>query len=157
MPWIVSIRIRFQVLPTLASIPQPIAPSPTFMSMRINTPDDELPYGNPRITSLPGMLSVLSWQPSGNSHFGETIREHGHPTTQIGEEVSRNDAKAQRKSLFVAPLRRCVLFKTDGSIEEKSWDASRFKPSSSLKGSIFSGFLRNWRQRGIFKAELTLD
>jgi len=38
-------------------------PSPTFMSMRIDAPDDELPYGNPRITSLPGMLSVLSWQP----------------------------------------------------------------------------------------------
>ena len=25
------------------------------------------PYGNPRITSLPGMLSVLSWQPRGGS------------------------------------------------------------------------------------------
>ena len=33
------------------------------MSMRIDTPDDEFPYGNPRITSLPGMLSVLSWPP----------------------------------------------------------------------------------------------
>ena len=33
------------------------------MSVRIDAPDDELPYGNPRITSLLGMLSVLSWQP----------------------------------------------------------------------------------------------
>ncbi len=34
-------------------------------------PDDELPYGNPRITSLPEMLSVFSWQPSQKSrHFG---------------------------------------------------------------------------------------
>jgi len=36
------------------------------MAMRNDAPDDvvsALPYGNPRITSLPGMLSVLWWQP----------------------------------------------------------------------------------------------
>ena len=31
--------------------------------MRIDALEDELPYGNPRITSLGGMLSVLSWLP----------------------------------------------------------------------------------------------
>ncbi len=33
------------------------------MSLRIDASVDELPYGNTRITSLSGMLSVLSWQP----------------------------------------------------------------------------------------------
>jgi len=40
--------------------------------------------------------------------FWRKPKEQGHPTTQTREEVSRNDATAQRKSLFVAPLRRCV-------------------------------------------------
>ena len=30
----------------------------------------KVPYGNPRITSLPGMLSVLSWQPGAQADAG---------------------------------------------------------------------------------------
>jgi hypothetical protein len=40
--------------------------------------------------------------------FWRKPKEQGHPSTQTAEDVSRNDATAQRKSLFVAPLRRCV-------------------------------------------------
>ena len=41
-------------------------------------------------------------------HFGENPRSAGILSPKQEEEVSRNDTKAQRKSLFVAPLRRCV-------------------------------------------------
>ena len=40
-----------------------------YMSMRKDPLTMKAPYGNPRITSLPGMLSVLSWQPD-HLHIG---------------------------------------------------------------------------------------
>jgi hypothetical protein len=44
-----------------------------------------------------------------NSHFGENPRSAGILSPKQEEEVSRNDAKAQRKSLFVAPLREAFF------------------------------------------------
>ncbi len=49
------------------------------------------------------------------------------------------------------------LTKTDGTSEIKHWNASRFTEESSVNGNLRSGFLRDWRKKGICKAELSTD
>ncbi len=50
-----------------------------------------------------------------------------------------------------------ALYKTDGSCEVNKWNANRFSESSSVKGNLQSGYLRNWRDRGIIKAEIAIN
>ncbi|ROS70930.1 hypothetical protein [Vibrio crassostreae] len=61
---------------------------------------------------------------------------------------------------FKAALLECKeayikLTKTDGTSEIKHWNASRFTEESSVNGNLRSGFLRDWRKKGICKAELS--
>ena len=70
------------------------------------------PYGNPRITSLPGMLSVLSWQPevhrTAQSGTGDTRIQRGHDRIRaaymqyqrlsLNEPLLRADAETGRPS-----------------------------------------------------------
>jgi len=49
------------------------------------------------------------------------------------------------------------LYYTDGTTKDKVWKAGRFSESSSVKGNLLSGYLRGWRDKGIFKAELVID
>ncbi len=46
---------------------------------------------------------------------------------------------------------------SDGSNELKEWDASRFSEQSRVDGNLRSGYLRGWKNRGIIKAELTVN
>lgn len=48
-----------------------------------------------------------------------------------------------------------TLFFTDGTNKTKRWNASKFTPESSLSGNLRSGFLRGWRQKGIYRASLS--
>lgn len=50
-----------------------------------------------------------------------------------------------------------VLYKTDGSCEKFKWNANRFSESSSVKGNLQSGYLRNWRTKGIVKAKIAIN
>ena len=49
-----------------------------------------------------------------------------------------------------------MLYKIDGSREQKMWKALSFKENSSLKGNLLSGYLRGWREKGIYKAEISI-
>ena len=62
------------------------------------------------------------------------------------------------KTLLVKTRKAYVLIsKTDGTSEPvKEWSAGRFKETSNLRGNIFSGYLRNWKQRGIFAASFAI-
>jgi len=46
---------------------------------------------------------------------------------------------------------------TNGTTEVKEWNAARFSESSKLDGNLRSGYLRGWKRRGIYKAELSVD
>jgi len=48
------------------------------------------------------------------------------------------------------------LYYTNDTTEIKEWKAFRFSSSSSVDGNLRSGYLRGWRKRGIFKAELSI-
>jgi len=49
------------------------------------------------------------------------------------------------------------IYYTNGTTEIKEWNASRFSKSSKLDGNLRSGYLRGWKKRGIYKAELSVD
>jgi hypothetical protein len=52
-----------------------------------------------------------------------------------------------------------ALYKTGGRAAEPviRWNAERFTEKSSLRGNLFSGYLRNWREKGIVKAECAIN
>ena len=49
------------------------------------------------------------------------------------------------------------IYFTNNTSEIKEWDASRFSSSSRVDGNLRSGYLRGWKERGIFKAEVTVN
>ena len=49
------------------------------------------------------------------------------------------------------------LYYTNNTSEIKEWNAARFGASSSVDGNLRSGYLRGWKERGIFKAELAVN
>jgi hypothetical protein len=56
----------------------------------------------------------------------------------------------ERKAYF-------VLYNKDGStMPIKEWNAANFTDASNLRGNIFTGQLRRWRQRGIVKAAFAI-
>ncbi len=49
------------------------------------------------------------------------------------------------------------LYYTNGTTEIKEWRALRFSTSSSVNGNLRAGYLRGWKKRGIYKAELAVN
>lgn len=67
-----------------------------------------------------------------------------------GEETFKRELLQHRRAYV-------KLHKTDGSTEIKSWDARKFTERSSVSGNLRSGFLRGWKKKCIFKAEISID
>ncbi len=65
------------------------------------------------------------------------------------EAAFRNELLANRKA-------QVVLHYKDGSRDVMHWNATRFQPKSNLRGNLWSGFLRNWKEKGIVSAELSV-
>lgn len=59
-----------------------------------------------------------------------------------------------KEKLLIIKKAHIKLYYTNGVTELKEWNASRFKESSRLDTNLRSGYLRGWKVRGIFKAEL---
>ncbi|MCD4674743.1 MAG: hypothetical protein K8S18_01955 [Desulfobacula sp.] len=93
---------------------------------------DNISPGIPKITNrLPSKHLEIIFYPPNDARFKELLLE--------------------RREAWVA------LYKTDGSCEVNKWNANRFSESSSVKGNLQSGYLRNWRDKGIIKAEIAID
>lgn len=50
-----------------------------------------------------------------------------------------------------------LLHKIDGTSELKVWNASKFSPDSTINGNLRSGYLRGWKNKGIYKAEVAIN
>jgi len=50
-----------------------------------------------------------------------------------------------------------LLHKIDGTSELKEWDASKFTAHSDVNGNLRSGYLRSWKSKGIYKAEIAIN
>lgn len=67
-----------------------------------------------------------------------------------------NDEQLFKKELIDVKEAEVVLYKTDGSREITRWKANKISDSSNLRGNLWSGFLRGWKDKGIKSAEFTI-
>jgi hypothetical protein len=82
---------------------------------------------------------------------------HNFNGDKIEIEFLPADENRFRSSLIQRKRAYVVIHNIDGTIEPaKEWNASRFTESSNLRNNIFSGYLRNWKQRGIVKAVFSI-
>lgn len=64
----------------------------------------------------------------------------------------------QFKALLIQSKEAWVmLHKSDGQRDLHHWNASRFTEHSDVMNNLRSGYLRNWRKKGIVKAEIAID
>lgn len=66
------------------------------------------------------------------------------------------DETAFKNELLARKIAQVVLYFQDGERDVLHWNASRLQPSSKLRANLWSGFLRNWKERGIIAAELSV-
>lgn len=66
---------------------------------------------------------------------------------------SEDDFKSQ---LLNVKLAEVCLHYTNAAPTFFVWNATKLKESSNLKANLWSGFLRDWKKRGITKVELTV-
>lgn len=67
-----------------------------------------------------------------------------------------SDEQLFKKELINAKEAEVVIYKSDGSREVTRWKANRISDSSNLRGNLWSGFLRGWKEKGIKSAEFTI-
>ncbi|WCG82475.1 hypothetical protein [Pectobacterium sp. A5351] len=69
--------------------------------------------------------------------------------------------KPESEELFKQELIRIKhakveLYKADGTKEEGEWNARTINQTSSLRSNLWSGYLRNWKEKGIIRAVFTI-
>jgi hypothetical protein len=62
-----------------------------------------------------------------------------------------------KNELLSTKLAYIKLHYTNGQTEVKKWNAARFTRKSRVDGNLRSGYLRGWKGRGIYKAELSVN
>ncbi|MCS6121080.1 hypothetical protein G3444_19570 [Shewanella baltica] len=66
------------------------------------------------------------------------------------------DEAAFKNELIARKKAQVVLHLKNGERDVIHWNASRFQPSSNLRANLWSGILRNWKDKGIVSAELSV-
>lgn len=65
------------------------------------------------------------------------------------ETVFKNELLKHKRAQVVLQL-------INGDRDVVQWNASRLKPSSNLRANLWSGILRNWKDKGILSAEFSV-
>jgi hypothetical protein len=61
-----------------------------------------------------------------------------------------------KNELLTRKRAQVILYFKDGDRDVLHWNASRLRPKSNLRANLWSGFLRNWKEKGIVSAELSV-
>lgn len=61
-----------------------------------------------------------------------------------------------RNALQVSKQAKVEMFKKDGTCETRMWKARSISADSSILSNIWSGYLRNWKEKGIVRAVFTV-
>ncbi len=86
--------------------------------------------------------------------------------TRFGDNLSNNidiiyfpnNSESQFKIEFLEKnIAYVKLFYANGEAKIKIWHRGLFTENSSVNGNLRSGYLRGWRDKGIYKAEVTTD
>lgn len=67
-----------------------------------------------------------------------------------------SDEEHFKRLLLRDQLAEVAIYKSDMSREVSQWVAKRFTESSNLKANLWSGYLRDWKKKGITKIELSI-
>lgn len=59
-----------------------------------------------------------------------------------------------KRELIKSREAEIVLYKDDGSREINRWNANKLTESSNLRANLWSGSLRGWKEKGIYKVDL---
>lgn len=78
------------------------------------------------------------------------------PATSLEIRYEDGSEEAFKRRLLENKRAFIKLHYTNDTTEIKEWAAFRFSPSSSVDGNLRSGYLRGWKRRGVFKAELSI-
>ena len=78
------------------------------------------------------------------------------PATGLEISYCGSSEEAFKRQLLDNKKAYIKLYYTNDATEIKEWKAFRFSSSSSVDGNLRSGYLRGWRKRGIFRAELSI-
>jgi hypothetical protein len=62
-----------------------------------------------------------------------------------------------KQALLKTKVAYILLHKIDGTAELKEWNALSFGVDSSVSGNLRSGYLRNWKKKGIVRAEVSTE
>lgn len=79
------------------------------------------------------------------------------PATKLEIEYFADSEESFKEQLLSTKVAYIKLHYTDGESEIKEWNASRFTKDSRVDGNLRSGYLRGWKERGIYKAELSVN
>lgn len=68
-----------------------------------------------------------------------------------GSPVSERECQ---DAIIAAKAATVRIHYADGGVKDKQWRAENLQEHSYLRGNLKTGYLRNWRDRGIVKAEV---
>lgn len=92
-----------------------------------------------------------------NTGNNVSIIQEAQPTGSL-EIVYFADSEEDFKQQLLSSKKAYIkLYYTNGTSEIKEWDATRFSATSSVNGNLRSGYLRGWKDKGISKAELSIN
>src|SRR5690606_30099970 len=87
---------------------------------------------------------------------------HGVGSTVKGMSAQRPelsfvpDEVTFKSNLLVHKRAQVILHMANGERDVIQWNAARLKASSNLRANLWSGILRNWKDKGIVFAELSV-
>lgn len=67
------------------------------------------------------------------------------------------DEESFKQNLLQKKIAYLLLHKLNGTKEIKEWNASNFQQHSSVNGNLRSGYLRDWKKKGIVRAEISTN
>lgn len=95
-----------------------------------------------------------SSQTDNESQFNQVIE----PATRMDIIYLPNNSEEDFKQrLLDSKMAYIKIYYTNNTTEVKSWNAHRFTSSSSVAANLRGGYLRNWREKGIYKAEISVN
>jgi hypothetical protein len=68
-----------------------------------------------------------------------------------------NDVNNFKQLLLEEKMAYINIHKINNETKIIEWNAYRFKDSSDIEKNLRSGYLRDWKDKGIFKAELSIN
>ena len=98
--------------------------------------------------------------------YYETNSEAALPSTNIQLASSPNELELifipsdeeEFKALLIDGKEAWIYLEhIDGTKKIKHWRIKEFKSTSSLRGNLFSGYLRGWKKKGICKAIISTN